>query len=140
MTAQAMFDQRIESVFGWPMAVHAETKTTHAVELPVPGQRREMHAIAAIAAYEAGIQIGAPAHDAFWIMAPLSELDDTIAAMTEIMIKAGRAVAGIDIPVEVAAVSALAAMSGRCSQTERQGTGDVDRDPDAAQQRRAAGR
>ena len=59
--------------------------------------------LAAIAAYEAGIQIVAPAHDAFWIMAPLSELDDTIAAMTEIMVRAGRAVAGIDIPVDVSA-------------------------------------
>ena len=44
MTAQALFDERITSVFGWPMAVHAETKTAHAAELPVPGQRRRMHA------------------------------------------------------------------------------------------------
>ena len=36
-------------------------------------------------------------------MAPLSELNDTIAAMEEIMIAAGRAVAGIDIPVDVSA-------------------------------------
>jgi len=59
--------------------------------------------LAAIAAYEAGIRIAAPVHDAFWIMAPLSELSDAIAAMKEIMIKAGRVVAGIDIPVDVAA-------------------------------------
>jgi hypothetical protein len=37
-------------------------------------------------------------------MAPLSELDDAIATMSELMRRAGRAVAGIDIPVEVAAV------------------------------------
>jgi hypothetical protein len=59
--------------------------------------------VAAIAAYEAGIRIAAPAHDAFWIMAPLSELGDTIATMKEIMLAAGRAVAGIDIPVDVSA-------------------------------------
>jgi hypothetical protein len=36
-------------------------------------------------------------------MATLPELDDTIAAMKEIMVTAGRAVAGIDIPVDVSA-------------------------------------
>ena len=30
--------------FGWPMAVHAGTKTAHAVELSGAGQRRRMHA------------------------------------------------------------------------------------------------
>jgi hypothetical protein len=44
------------------------------------------------------------AHDAFWIAAPLPDLDDAIATMTEIMIRAGRAVAGIEIPIETAAV------------------------------------
>ena len=47
-----------------------------------------MMRLAAIAAYEAGIRICAPAHDAFWIMAPLSELTDTIEAMTKIMERA----------------------------------------------------
>jgi hypothetical protein len=60
--------------------------------------------LAATAAYEAGIQIIAVAHDAFWIAAPLPDLDDAIATMTEIMIRAGRAVAGIEIPIETAAV------------------------------------
>jgi hypothetical protein len=59
--------------------------------------------LAAIAGYEAGIRIIAPAHDAFWIAAPLSELDDAIATMTGIMVRAGRAVAGIEI-LETAAV------------------------------------
>src|SRR4029077_10535707 len=64
----------------------------------------DMMRLAAIAGYEAGIKIIAPVHDAFWIMAPLSELDDAIATMSALMVRAGRAVAGIDIPVEVAAV------------------------------------
>ena len=83
---QALFDERIASVFGWPMAVHAGTnertllnyrpRPTAPNACGWPRSRR----------YEAGIKIAAPAHDAFWIMAPLSELDDTIAAMTEIMV------------------------------------------------------
>jgi DNA polymerase family A len=100
---QALFDERIESVFGWPMAVHAETKRRTLLNYPAQSNGGECMRLAAIAAYEAGIRIAAPAHDAFWIMAPLSELSDTIAAMVAIMVRAGRAVAGIDIPVEVAA-------------------------------------
>jgi hypothetical protein len=58
--------------------------------------------LAAIAAHEAGIRIAAPMHDAFWIMSPLAELDDAIAAMTRIMVRAGNMVTGgIDLPVEV---------------------------------------
>jgi len=31
VSTQALFDERITSVFGWPLAVHAENETTHAV-------------------------------------------------------------------------------------------------------------
>ena len=103
MTAQALFDERISSVFGWPMAVHAETKRRTLLNYPAQANGGEAMRVAAIAAYESGIKIAAPAHDAFWILAPLSELTDTIAAMKAIMVAAGRAVAGIDIPVDVAA-------------------------------------
>ena len=103
MTAQAVFDERIFSVFGWPMAVHAETKRRTLLNYPCQANGGEAMRIAAIAAYEAGIRIAAPVHDAFWIMAPLSELSDTIAIMKGIMAAAGRAVAGINIPVDVSA-------------------------------------
>jgi hypothetical protein len=44
-------------------------------------------------------------HDAFWILAPLDELDTTIARMTRIMIEAGKLVTGgLPIRVKVAAV------------------------------------
>src|SRR5262249_14160042 len=103
VSAQALFDERIVSVLGWPMAVHAETKRRALLNYPAQANGEDCMRGAAIAAYEMGIRIAAPAHDAFWIMAPLSELADTIAAMTEIMIAADRAVAGVNIPVEVAA-------------------------------------
>ena len=61
--------------------------------------------LAGIAAYEAGIQIVAVAHDAFWITAPLAELDDAIATMSGLMVRASNVVTGgLDIPVEVNAV------------------------------------
>ena len=77
--AQAVFDRRIVSVFGWPMAVHEGTKTRTLLNYPAQANGRKCMRIAAIAAHEAGIQVCAPAHDAFWIMTPLAELDGTIA-------------------------------------------------------------
>ena len=52
----------------------------------------------------AGIRVVAVAHDAFWITAPLAELDDAIATMTRLMVRASNVVTGgLDIPVEVSA-------------------------------------
>jgi hypothetical protein len=53
--------------------------------------------IAAIAAYEAGIRF-VPVHDAFWIMAPLDELDAKITQMAAIMERASHAVCGSPSP------------------------------------------
>jgi hypothetical protein len=55
--------------------------------------------IAAIVAVECGIIVCAPVHDAFWIMAPTSEIDDAIETMKGIMIRAGELV--VDIPIGV---------------------------------------
>jgi DNA polymerase I len=104
VVTQALFDQRIVSPLGWPMTVHADTKRRTLLNFPAQAGGADMMRLAAIAAHEAGIHLCAPVHDAFWIAAPLSELDDAIGTMTEIMAKAGRAIAGIDIPVELAAV------------------------------------
>jgi DNA polymerase-1 len=100
---QALFDQRIVSPFGWPMAVHAETNKRTLLNYQHQAGGADCMRLAAIAAHEAGIQLVAPVHDAFWIAAPLAELDDAIATMAEIMVRAGRAVAGVDIRVKKSA-------------------------------------
>jgi DNA polymerase I len=101
---QAMVDERIESPLGWPMAVHAGTSKRTLLNFPEQAGGADMMRLAAIAAPEAGIEVIAPVHDAFWIMAPLAELNDAIATMSGIMTRAGRAVAGgIEIAVEVSA-------------------------------------
>jgi DNA polymerase-1 len=102
---QAMFDGRIVSPLGWPMAVHAETGRRTLLNYPEQAGGADCMRLAAIAAHEAGIQVLAPAHDAFWIAAPLAELDDAIAAMTQLMLRASKVVTGgLDIPVELSAV------------------------------------
>ena len=57
--AQALFDERIVSVFGWPMVVHAETKRRTLLNYPAQSNGRECMRLAAIAAFEAGIRIAA---------------------------------------------------------------------------------
>jgi hypothetical protein len=103
VVTQALFDQRITSPLGWPMAVHAETRKRTLLNYMQQAGGADMMRVAAIAAREAGITLCAPVHDAFWVTAPLSELDDTIATMANIMMRAGEAVCGIKIPVEVSA-------------------------------------
>jgi DNA polymerase I-like protein with 3'-5' exonuclease and polymerase domains len=98
---QAQFAERIESPLGWPMAVHAETSNRTLLNYMHQAGGADSMRLAAIAAHEAGIHILAPAHDAFWIMAPLTELDDAIATMTRLMVRAGEAVTGgLKVPVE----------------------------------------
>jgi len=105
VVTQALFDQRIESVVGWPMAVHAETKRRTVLNFPAQAGGADCMRLAAIAATEAGTKICAVAHDAFWIAAPLPDLDDAIATMTQTMISASNVITGgLDIPVKVSAV------------------------------------
>jgi DNA polymerase I len=101
----AMFDERIVSPLGWPMAVHADTSKRTLMNYMQQAGGADMMRVAAIAGHEAGICICAPVHDAFWITAPLSELDDAIETMRRIMVRASAAVTGgLEIPVEVSAV------------------------------------
>jgi DNA polymerase I len=94
VVAQAKFDGVIHSAFGWPMAVTSTTKSRTLLNYMAQASGGDMMRIAAIAATEAGIQVCAPIHDAFWVLAPLDQLDDTIRQIIEIMIKAGEAVTG----------------------------------------------
>ena len=102
---QAQFDQRIVSPLGWPMAVHAGTKRRTLLNYPEQAGGADCMRLAAIAATEAGIRIVAIVHDAFWITAPLPELDDAIETMKRLMVRASNVITGgLDIPVEVSAV------------------------------------
>jgi hypothetical protein len=101
---QALANGKIVSPLGWPMAVSENTpKRTLMNWLHQAGGADAMR-LAAVAGTAAGIWIVAPAHDAFWIMAPIREIDDAIAEMSRIMTRAGAIVSGgLEIPVEVSA-------------------------------------
>jgi hypothetical protein len=100
---QARFDEVITSPFQWPQIVTASTSTRSLMNFPAQAGGSDILRLAAITATECGYTIAAPVHDALWILAPLAELDDTIAAMSAIMAKAGALVTGglpIDAKVE----------------------------------------
>jgi hypothetical protein len=87
------------------MAVHANTSRRTLLNYLHQASGADCMRLAGIAAYEAGIRIIAVAHDAFWITAPLAELDDAIATMSRVMVRASNVVTGgLDIPVEASAV------------------------------------
>lgn len=91
---QAKFDRVIHSPFGWPQHVTGETSTRALLNFPAQAGGADMMRITAIAATEAGIQIAAPVHDAFWVLCPIRELDTTIERMKDIMQRAAVAVTG----------------------------------------------
>jgi hypothetical protein len=104
LVAQALFDERIVSPLGWPMIVHAGTKKRTLMNYMMQAAGGDCMRLAAIAAAEAGLCVCASAHDSFWLMAPLEDLEDAIATMRAIMVRAGNVVSGgIDIPVEISA-------------------------------------
>ena len=104
VVAQAHFDEVITSPYGWRLIVTADTKTRTLMNFLAQAGGADVMRLVSIVATECGITIAAPVHDAFWILAPLDELDTTIARMSEIMTEAGRQVAGIPIRVKVEAV------------------------------------
>src|SRR5262249_60842768 len=89
---------------GGGAVVPADTKTRTLMNFLAQAGGADVMRLVSIVATECGITIAAPVPDAFWILAPLDELDATIARMTEIMVEAGRLVAGIPIRVKVEAV------------------------------------
>jgi hypothetical protein len=103
--AQARFDEIIETPFGWRQVVTADTRTRSLMNFQAQAGGGDAMRLDAVVATECGINIAAPVHDAFWILAPLEELDATIARMTEIMTEGSRLVTGgIPLKVKVEAV------------------------------------
>jgi DNA polymerase I len=101
----AMLTNRMETVFGWCRRVGRDANPRSLMNFPMQGNGSEMLRIAAIAATEAGVEVCAPVHDAFLIAAPLDRLEADIAAMRDMMTKAGRAVTGgLDIRTDAEVV------------------------------------
>jgi DNA polymerase I-like protein with 3'-5' exonuclease and polymerase domains len=101
----AMLTNKMQTVFGWRRRVGRDANPRSLMNFPMQANGAEMMRIAAIAATEAGIEVCAPVHDAFLIAAPLERLEADVAAMRDMMTKAGRAVTGgLDIRTDAEVV------------------------------------
>jgi hypothetical protein len=104
VTTQALFDRGILSPLRFPMAVHEHTSRRTLMNYLHQAGGADMLRLAIVAGVAVGVMPVAPVHDSVWIMAPLRELDDAIATMSRIMVKASAVVTGgLEIPVELSA-------------------------------------
>jgi DNA polymerase I len=104
VVTQAVFDRRIVSPLGFPMAVHQNTPQRTLKNYLHQAGGADMLRLSAVTGAAAGVVAIAPVHDSLWIMAPIRELDDAIATMSRLMVRASAVVTGgLEIPVEVSA-------------------------------------
>ena len=96
---RAMLLGVISTAFGWPLRISGEQPNARTIRnLPMQGNGAEMMRLAAIRATEAGVQIAAPVHDGFLLLAPVDQLDDHVDQLRRAMGWASRQVlAGYEI-------------------------------------------
>jgi hypothetical protein len=104
VVTQAVFDRRIVTPLGFPMAVHQNTRQRALKNYIYQAGGADMLRLSIVAGTAARIIIIVPVHDSLWIMAPIRELNDAIATMSRLMVRSSAVVTGgLEIPVEVSA-------------------------------------
>ena len=83
---------------GWPFHVHAGTKHTAIKNSPMQSFGSAALRLAAIAAVEEGLRIGAMVHDAFALVSTIEHIECDTAHLCEIMADAAERVCGVRIP------------------------------------------
>ncbi len=92
VTSFATLHGYLDTVFGWRLQIDGETRPTTIQNFPCQANGSEMLRLACAMAYEEGLGICAPVHDAILLESPLETLDRDIARLQEIMTEAGRIV------------------------------------------------
>jgi hypothetical protein len=88
----ALLTGEIHTVFGWPLHVGDGVNPRMLRNFPMQANGAEMMRVCACLATEDGIEVCAPVHDAFLIVAPLERLTEMTLAMQACMAEASRAV------------------------------------------------
>ena len=92
---------RLETVFGWPIHIHAGTKIRTVQNFPMQAHGAEMMRLAACLATERGISLIATAHDALLIEAASDRIDQAVAETRACMNEASRVVLdGLEVSIE----------------------------------------
>ncbi len=88
----AMFDGRIETVFGWPLNITNATSRNTIMNFPVQANGAEMLRWACCFATESGIEVHAPVHDALLVGGPADCIVDIVEETRRCMQKASELV------------------------------------------------
>jgi DNA polymerase I-like protein with 3'-5' exonuclease and polymerase domains len=88
----AMLHGSINTVYGWPLHVTADTKPRSVRNFPCQGNGAEILRLACILATERGITVCAPVHDALLVEGPVDDIEDVVAATQTCMREAGEIV------------------------------------------------
>ena len=92
----------IDTVFGWRVHTSPNSNPRFFRNFPMQANGAEMLRLACCLATERGIEVCAPVHDAVLIAAPLSRLDEDVAAIREAMREASSIVlAGFELGTDV---------------------------------------
>lgn len=83
---------RLFTVFGWDFHVTRQTKPRTLRNFPMQANAAEMLRLAICLAFERGVRVVAPVHDALMIEAPINELDQAISVTQEAMAEASEVV------------------------------------------------
>jgi hypothetical protein len=90
------------TVFDWIYRLPPDPRPTALRNFPIQSNGAEMMRLAHCLATEGGIQVCAPVHDAFVILASLTILDQEIARMKSFMVEASRVILrGFELSVDV---------------------------------------
>ena len=90
----AMLTGRLNTAFGWPTHVSADSNPRSLMNFPMQANGAEMLRLACCLGTEAGLEICAPVHDALLLLAPLDSLEDDVAQLQACMAEASRVVLG----------------------------------------------
>ena len=88
----ALLQHEQQSVFGWCIAVSAESNALSIRNFPMQSNGAEMLRLACCLATERAIKVCMPNHDALLIEAQMNELNETVAAVKQIMAEASATV------------------------------------------------
>lgn len=105
MTDAGMLGGWLTSVFGWTVHVGPGTRSRSLRNFPMQANGAEMLRLACCLATEAGTKVAAPVHDALLIEAPVTGIDDAVAATKSAMARASAVVLdGPEVPVDAAVI------------------------------------
>ena len=90
----AMLMGQLQTVFGWTVHIGTKVNERSLRNFPMQANGAEMLRLACCLMVEAGIEVCAPVHDAVLIVAPSSEITDTVAAAKSLMERASAEVLG----------------------------------------------